>query len=156
MTPPLPPAPAGTPGPITLMCVSAASLSVIATPEARPYVALASPRDVPICSPMNFRSNHVSTSLAKVGDLSTIAVSLLTNFNRQNYGAHVPKGFTVRIFKAPALSSLPSTAEARFDLGYHSQTSKNTWPKPGWTSGLEKTSSSLAICLHGPFEPLAT
>ena len=65
------------------------------------------------------------------------------NCQPQNYGAQVPKGFSVRIFKAPALSGFPYGGEPKFDVGYRPKPPMATWQKASWTSCPTKNEQSL-------------
>lgn len=65
-------------------------------------------------------SRHSQAAFAKVSPISIILYAWCRSIiPLQSYASQVPKGFSVRVFKGPTLSSFPHTATAKFDLGYH-------------------------------------
>jgi hypothetical protein len=65
--------------------------------------------------------------------------SPLRSFYGQGYSAQVPKGFSVRIFKGPTLSSYSSTGEPKFDVGYRPHPASNSWQKSNMSTSQTRT-----------------
>ncbi|KAF5380082.1 hypothetical protein D9615_006208 [Tricholomella constricta] len=71
----------------------------------------------------------------------------------KSYAPQVPKGFTVRVLKGPALSSFPHTAAAKFDHGYHSVPSAEPRQSHNWYPSRSQTTSNSTPAPGEPPKP---
>ena len=68
----------------------------------------------------------------------------LAHFTGKNHFIQVPNGFSVKVFKGPALSSCHYAATPKFDLGYRTHPSANSWQKLNWSLSETKKKPPLS------------